>query len=744
MKTWHVWLSLGLAGIIVSCVSSGGVDKKIFKSPPNQYYPMPFWHMNGHLTTEGIKEQLDKSYRESGFGGVAVLPVSSAPNWKDPSMLVGGTRPEFLSEEYFERYEDILKMSEAAGKEVILYDDEDFPSGIAGGKMKELYPESLRKRLDKQEEIVSGEKEALIEVPDGVVMAAVAMDTLTLERINLKNFVKSGTLRWKAPGKGVWRVMLFTCITDNDVVVDYMDTTSVNKFIALTYDKYAEHFSSYFGNTIKTTFIDDVGYVFRSWGWTNRLNHAFEQINGYDPEIYYPALWYDIGSETGAARIAFHNTRAELLAEGFPKKVSEWNERNNLKMTGHPPGNYEACPVDMHFDLFKFYRYMHQPLMDMIHGYTYGRPGYKLISSAADYYGRNVVGAEAYGNFREKFDKTLLYRAVMELFTRGVNFIIPHGMWYTYHPDSVRIQPLISAYNPDIAPHLKSYSDYVARCSYMLQQGYRTADIAVLYPIYAMQGWYPFTVHGSMRGDRIAPEIDYYRLSDLFTRQLHRDFTFVHPEFFESAEYRIDGNKLALDNSSFARTYKLLVLPGGDIFSVEAMKKIKAYYDGGGKVLVTTHLPTRSSEIGRDAELQALVREIFASGTPNANGGKSLFIADPRKETLEAAFETLQVPADIRFVQNPVLTSAGGELSYIHRIAGDTHIYFVANSSDDLLDTEIEIPGGKQLSFWNPYTGNISPVSGVETVQSGQSETCIRFPLRLDPVSSVFIVCKTE
>lgn len=158
MKTWHVWLTLGLAGIIASCISSGEVDKKTFKSPPNQYYPVPFWHMNGHLTTAGIKEQLDKSYRESGFGGVAVLPVSPGPNWKDPNMIVGGTRPEFLSEEYFDRYEDILKLSKAAGKEVILYDDEDFPSGIAGGKMKKLHPGSLRKRLDKQEEIVSDRK----------------------------------------------------------------------------------------------------------------------------------------------------------------------------------------------------------------------------------------------------------------------------------------------------------------------------------------------------------------------------------------------------------------------------------------------------------------------------------------------------------------------------------------------------------------------------------------------------------
>lgn len=737
MKTLNIWMLCCIAGLVSSCISADGPTEKVFKAPPNQYYPMPFWHMNGLLTTTELKEQLDKSYNESGFGGVAVLPVSPGTNWKDHSIVVGGTRPDFLTDAYFDRYEDILKISKAAGKEVILYDDEDFPSGIAGGKMKELYPADLRKRLDKQEQIITSGTAVEMTVPPGKLMAAVAMDTITLERINLTRKVKSGILKWTAP-KGTWRVMLFACVLDDDPVVDYMDTTAVNKFIALTYDKYAERFSSYFGNTIKSTFIDDVGYVFRSWGWTNEFNNAFLEINGYSPETYYPALWYNIGSRTEAVRVAFHNTRAELLAEGFPRKVSEWNVRNNLVMTGHPPGNYEACPVDMQFDIFKFYRHMQQPLMDMIHGYTYGRPGYKLISSAADYYGRNIVAAEAYGNFREKFDKKLMYRAIMELFTRGVNFVIPHGMWYTYHPDSVRIMPLISAYNPDIASDLKSYSDYVARCCYMLQQGYRVADIGILYPIHSLQGWYQFTEHASMRGDRIAPEIDYYRLSDLFTQQLHRDFTFIHPLFFKADEYQVSGTSIQLNNKDVPQTYKLIVLPGGDVFSLEAMKKLKAYYDSGGKVLATTKLPTKSAEIGRNKELQALVKEVFATTAANAQGGKSFFVADPNVKTMEAAFDTLGVSASVSFFNNPVLASGRGELSYIHRVAGDCNIYFVANSSDEALHTKMKIPKWQRLSLWNPDTGEITPIRPDYIID--RDGECVEFALHLDPVQSHFII----
>lgn len=734
---------------VCSC-SVDGPKKGEFQKPDNSYYPMPFWHMNGHLTREEIKTQLDKAYQESGFGGVAILPVSPRPNWQNSSIIVPGTTPKFLSEEYFDRYKDILEISKEAGKEVIMYDDEDFPSGIAGGQMRQLYPESLRKKLDKQEVITTAGKRAVLTVPQGTLMAAVAMDTATLERINLTADVKEGVLEW-TPQSGVWRVMLFTCVNDGDGVVDFMDPEAIDKFIGLTYAKYADHLTPYFGNVIKRVFIDDVGYVFHAWGWTPKLNEKFKEINGFEPELYYPALWYDIGRETASARVAFHNTRAELLGEGFPKKISEWCVEHNLDLTGHPPANYEACP-DAHFDIFKFYRHMQQPLMDMIHGYTYGRPGYNLISSASDYYGRNITAAEAYGNFREKFDKTLMYRAIMELFTRGVNRVIPHGMWYSYHPDSVTILPLISGYNADIADDLKPYSDYVARCSYMLQQGYRASDVAVIYPIKALQGWYPFRVHGSMLGDRISPEIDYYRLSDVFTRQIRRDFVFVHPDFLATDDYDVTGGVLQrIIPGKETTTFKVIVMPGGKVMSAETLKKLKSFYEQGGKILATTQLPYMSSEIGRDAEVQALVKDIFGVDAleatsdsqikENEQGGRALFIAVPEDKALHSAFDRLGVQADVRFPHVGRIESGRGELSYLHRKSGETDIYFIANSSDDKIDTPIELRGTLTPSVWNPYTGKTERIEHFEHVNvNGEDYT--RVQLNLEPVQSTIIVCK--
>jgi hypothetical protein len=109
------------------------------------------------------------------------------------------------------------------------------------------------------------------------------------------------------------------------------------------------------------------------------------------------------------------------------------------------------------------------PLTDDIIDYGVGRDGFKLVSSAADYYDRPVVGMEIYGAYKEDiFDSLMLYRPLMEAFVRGVNFIVPHGMWYNSEPGQVYISPLVSPYSEKLASALPAYSEYVGRsCLYV-------------------------------------------------------------------------------------------------------------------------------------------------------------------------------------------------------------------------------------------------------------------------------------
>ncbi len=709
-----------------------------FENPANEFRPMPFWHINGTLTDEGIIKQLTDS-KKAGFSGVAVLPLDS-------------TLPEYLSDDYFDRYKTILETAKKLGMNIILYDDTGFPSGTAGGIIEREFPQFLRKSLDKTEVDVRGLPFYKCVVPQGKLMAAVAMDMTTKQRIDLQPFIVNSLLSWQIPKGGDWRVLFFNnnpaSFWKKNMPLDAMDPQAMDQFMKLTYDEYAKRFSSYFTNTIKLTFFDDVGFLRRERTWTGLFNEKFKALNGYNPELFYPALWYDIGPETQAARVAFFNTRSELLAEGYTKTVTEWTNKYKLENTGHPPGNYGIQPVDMHGDIFKFFRYTPRPLADAIIDYGHGRDGFKLISSAADLYDRPIVTTEVYGAFKENIvDVNMLYRTIMELFARGINFVVPHGEWY--EPTKVGIPPLVSPYSEKLGPALPAYSEYVGRSCYLLQGGRKISEIGIVYPISSLQGAYYFDAAENKRaGSWAYPDADYLKISDILTNEIRRDFTFIHPQYLATDKYQISAGNLRLDNKNQYQDYKVIIIPGGSVIALDALQKVKEFYDAGGKVIATTLLPSQGVKVEEDEKVKALVAEMFgndavnnASIQTNAKGGKAFFVKNPNKNELDKAINSLDNSADVIFENLGNTKSELGVFSYLHKVKDGKDIYFFANSSDDEINTTVLLKGKHDLQSWNPYEGTTLPLKKAGYITKNNI-VYTKYSLRLPAVKSFFWVGK--
>lgn len=743
MITTRLLCLLALVSLLTACTSQ---LEKDFACPPGEYGPMPFWHINGELTTEGIRQQMIDS-KVAGFTGVTLLPLA------DKSATRPGTSPKFLSEDYFARYQDMIDVAEELDMEIILYDDNDFPSGMAGGKMQEKYPDHTMKRLDKIELTVKGPSVFNDTVPGIMLMSAVAVNNNTLERIEISDQVKDGAFCWKVP-KGEWTVMLFPLMKDTFhkkyLCMDFMDTVAVRHMINETYEKYKERFGHYFGNTIKTTFFDDVGFWRHPYNWTAKFNEKFEELNGFDPRPFYPALWHNIGEETEAIRHAFFKTRAELLAEGFPRLVGEWNEANGLRSTGHPPGNYDPTPIDMNADIFKFYRYTQIPLTDAIIRYQFGQNGHKLISSAADYYDRPLVATEIYGAYKEaSFDSLMMYRAMMDLFVRGVNMVVPHGMWY--NPEVVYISPLVSPYSEKLAPALPAYSKYVGRSSMMLRGGRRVSEVGVMYPFEGLAGFFRFDNPDNIRqGFYVSPQTDYLTVSGWLTNDIRRDFTFVHPEFLLEEKYSVTGGKVTLNNEENHQEYSVMMLTGSNIISVKTLHRLKDFYNDGGAIIATSQLPYKSVELGKDAEVVAIISAIFGidpsleeqystTVKTNTKGGRSIFIHEPTEALVASALDAFVPCPDVIFADAPKLSTDLGKLNYIHKVKDGRDIYLFSNSSDESFSTTVQLRGRLKPQLWNPHTSLITDVSGYEYVNlNGEDYT--QFALDIEAVKSVFVI----
>ena len=777
---------------------------------------LPLWHTNGPLTDELIHEFFEQG-TANGFGGYTFLPLGRHVP----------TEPRYLSDGYFEYFGKILNEAKKRGQKIIFYDDVDFPSGTAGGKMKEQFPEDCSKRLDMEEWNFTGPKtdtEFLFSKKlnqnwiQGMTQAAVAMNLETWERIDLSRpesgaKVEDERIVWSVP-EGEWKIMIFYAQTDGNKV-DNMDPEAMKKFLSLTYEKFYERFPEHFGTTIPICFFDDVTITQTKGGrnWTGVFNAKYEALYGKSPALDYPAIFMSIGPETAAARVRIWTVRNELFADGYPKVVHDWCAAHGIQSSGHPQGPYTIQPNNMCGDEMLTHRWSDAPLFDSIHYYGHGRDGFKVPSSAAVNFDKPLCLVEIYGNYRDgnrngkpEFTDQMLYRSAMEIFCRGGNVLLPHGIWTD--PGKMYIPPDISWRNPNLNGALPKYGEWVSRISLILRHSQHVAEIGIVYPIDNLKAYFFFHKHfppgDHPYGLYIPPETDYMAIGSDLTSEIHRDFTFLHPDTMtnRSAIVKKDDGKTVwqLKNKQNPQEYEVLILTGAEVISKKTLKEVFDFYQAGGKVLATTRLPSRAAEgsefdanvrdmiqamFGVDPRVQGVVEAVEcgqedivlpssfkAYREQNAYGqylmtwpevetkpigeiwrDRAVFLPKPGPEVLRRVLDAFIAVPDVKIVSadgkslpTPKVTPRwsydfDGMVQHIHKVKDGRDFYLLANSSDSDVLLNVSLRGTFQtLEFWDPMTGEIVPVPESAITRNADSVTIRN--LALGAIQAKFIVGK--
>ena len=727
--------------------SSGTADwdqtRREFAGPPLAAKSRPLWFWNKVPTREETIEQV-KACQEAGYGGLAILPA------------FGQDQMKFMSPEFLEQYKITADAAKEHGLKLCLYDEYWFPSGSAGGLVRELYPEHLCKRLDMVETVVENGGQAELAVPEGVLMGCVAMNLKTFERKNITAAVQDGKLRWRAPenDSDPYKVMIFVCVLDGQRdLVDYLEPESMKVFVSLTYAKYQEAMPEHFGTTIDSAFYDEPMLYTPGAGraWTPKYNEYFEKRFGYDPVPLYPAMFMEIGGETASARNALFGFRATLFSEGFVKTIVDWLEPYGVPLTGHLDQEEVVNPTGVSGDAIKFFEYQEIPGLDQIFQYGRGSCMYKLISSAAVNYDRHLVMTETYGA-TQNMPLDNLYKEVMDQAVKGINMFVPHAVWYDSQGERT-MPPDLSPRDPKYGPELPKYNEYVGRIHLLLQKpGPTVADIAILYPIESLQATYHF--HGPLDayiGGVPADRDNYMRLGEFLSFQLRQDFHYLHPEILrekckiEILAGRVGSAVLTLPNEINPNSFKTLILPTMEVIGLETLRKVCDFHQAGGRVICVGELPKKAVEPGKEAEFREMMEEIFAPAAGNWNGR---FInvdpTQPLEQIEEQLSRLLDTPeSKVRFSPRHSLpeNSPTGSFTSMHRILDGRDVYFFSNSTEQSVETTVSLNGTKnrRFEFWNPHDGTIREAESVRFV--GGRTT---IPLKLAPVNSVFLVAAGE
>ena len=341
-----------------------------------------------------------------------------------------------------------------------------------------------------------------------------------------------------------------------------------------------------------------------------------------------------------------------------------------------------------------------------------------------------------------------LYREAMDQFAKGINVMVPHAVWY--RPDTIIFPPELSlshtALRPaSCPPTTATWAGCSASCS---RDGlWRTSR--VLYPIAGLQAGYRFGVGKPYEGGVIPPEADYMELGERLALGLRHDFTFLHPEVLDD-KCQVEGAVLRLKHPQWSQAYRVFIVPGGTAIAASNLRKLKTFYDQGGRVVFTTCRPEHSAEFGQDDAVRSICQELLgptrdlAAPEPfttqtNRQGGKAYFIAKPDTQTLGAVMaDALAVP-DVAW--DSATAVKGGHVSYLHKTIEGRHYYFFANSSDDPVETTVSLRGLLSPELWDPHTGRMTQADATEATVHSQAVCRVR--LSLAPVRSVFVVGET-
>jgi len=750
---------------LLSGLYENDINYERFKVPAKQYMGHAWFTFQlANLTDASVKEMVRKAVESNAYGGYMITPDRGR-------MPQGATAPNatYLDKESFRLYRVTIEEGLKQGLPMdILYDELQFPTGMAGGLFAKAYPEDVQKSLEKSETDVVGPLKAELSIPEknSIYIGTTLMNLETLECVDVSDKVVRDGVVFKVPvPKGSWKVMVFYLDASlRRGVCDYLSEKAIAGLIDVMYDTYYENLKEYFGTMIKQLFFDEPSMHNSVSGrhWTPGFNEGFQKKYGYSPMKYYPALWYDIGSETAAARNALHAYRTELYTENFIGQIARWCAERGVALSGHMDQEEAPNPVGTLGDLMKIFKHEQIPTIDDIWFTGRSNTAYKVVTSAAFNYDRPVILAETYAAYQRKWQTVeAAWRTAMDQHAMGIN-------------QQVGWRPS-AAESPEIG-------QFIGRTEYLLRGGRHVADVAMLYPITTMQAKYKFAhpvgvepatggpargvdagFYFALEGGIPTPEMSYMEMGEMLFRGMQIDFTYLHPEILQE-KCLIDGNQLTLDNQLNRESFKVLVLPGCEVISLQTALKVKEFFQAGGTVIATTVLPKYASEFGKDREVQKIIGEIF--GIPeyapmkaairaytddfktyfayrNDAGGKSYFLPRPDpKMVTDVLNESLKV-RDVKIQMEPVwpvkLNMAyDGAVTYIHKVKGGKDIYYIVNSTNQPIETSVSFRGSKSLAMWDPHTGERQSVTATATETAGQAVTTA--PLSLGALKSVFYI----
>ena len=538
-----------------------------------------------------------------------------------------------------------------------------------------------------------------------------------------------GTLDWTPPA-GDWVVLRFGYsllgITNHPATpeatgleVDKLDRRYVKNYFDAYLDSYKETVGADWMGKRGIRYIINDSWEAGSQNWTDNLIAQFTKLRGYDPLPWMPVLTGRVVESSAASdRFLwdFRKTIGDLIAnEHYGQLEATLHERG----MGHYGESHESgrAFVADGMEVKKFNEVPMSAMWTQTPGVNKERFNFNAddreSASVSHIYGQNLAAAESMTAAEAPWawsPATLKPTADQE-FLNGINrFVIhesahqplvgkgtapgltlgPYGQWFNR--------------NETWAEQAGPWIDYLARTSFLLQQGHFGADL-----IY----FYGEDSNLTAIFENKAPDVP-----------AGYGFDYINADALIHELHVADGRIVTPSGMS----YRLLGLdPYSEHMSLPVLRAIHKLVEAGAQVAgpKPTDDPSQADD---QAEFKKLAAELFGDGSGIHHVGKGTVYAGQK---LDGVFASLHVEKDFDYTKPETDT----RLLFVHRILADGDLYFVDNRNDrDQTVKATFRETGKAPELWHSDTGTIEPAS--YSIAGGRTTV----PLHLEPWGTVFVV----
>src|ERR1035437_9983430 len=536
-----------------------------------------------------------------------------------------------------------------------------------------------------------------------------------------------GTLDWTPPA-GDWVVIRFGYsllgITNHPATaeatgleVDKLDRRFVKRYFETYLDSYKKTVGADFMGKKGIRYVINDSWEAGSQNWTDNMISQFKKLRGYDPLPWMPVLTGQVVESAEASDKFlwdFRKTIGDLIANEhygqLEATLHEWN-------MGHYGESHESgrAFVADGMEVKKFNEVPMSAMWTQTPDVNNEQFSYNAddgeSASVAHIYGQNLAAAESMTAAAAPgawSPETLKPTADQELLN-GINRFVIHE---SAHQPLVGKAPGMTLgpfgqwfnRNETWAEQAGAWVDYLARTSYLLQQGHFGADLIYFYG--------EDSNLTAIFGDK-SPNVpagygfDYINADGLIHELSVADGRIATPSGMTYSGLRLDP---------YSQHMSLPVL--------RAIHKLVA--DGA---VVAGPKPNDDPSLADDQlEFKLLNDDLFGDGTGVHHVGKGTVYAG---QNLGDVFAALHMPADFDYTK----PETDARLLFVHRKLVDGDLYFVDNRNDrnETVDASFRVTG-KDAELWHADTGQTELVS--YKIANGRTTV----PLKLEPWGTVFVV----